>query len=498
MAPPDVRVPRTLPTVLAVSTVLAGLGARAFLPDDVAGPVGDALYAALLVWLVALVAPAVRPATAAALALLVATAVELSHLTDVPSTVLDRFPLARYALGTTFSAADVLWYALGAALAGAVLALARPRAAVVDEALRHVRERRRPRARWVAAVVVPLAVLGAVGAAGVGVERALRLEAGDLTAQVVAARSELADAEGKVADPATRTALSDALDAATALLADRPVLDRGPGDAAAAGDRLEQAAATVHASRRTFATEQIGAQRETVAPVRRRAERILAATGRLADAGTAASEAARTALRDAVGTADEAVSATAADRLDAMALDELEDAAPDLSARRDDVDRATTALMVAQDAVSCPEDDQRWWPRGGHLDDDELAPIPWAPEHEIRADLVDGLVALDEAYRAEFGVHLTVNSAYRSYDQQLAVHDPQDPNPLAAPPGCSNHGLGTAVDLSMGPGSFDGAPYLWLQEHAGEFGWQHPGWAGPAGRLPEPWHWESVETPTEY
>jgi D-alanyl-D-alanine carboxypeptidase len=71
---PAVRVPRAVSATAALVTALAGLGGRAVLPDAVAGPVGDTLYASLLVWLVVLVVPAATPVTAAALGLLGAAA----------------------------------------------------------------------------------------------------------------------------------------------------------------------------------------------------------------------------------------------------------------------------------------------------------------------------------------------------------------------------------------------------------------------------------------
>ncbi|MGH8968042.1 MAG: DUF2809 domain-containing protein, partial [Actinomycetes bacterium] len=121
MTSPAPRVPRTTSAVLAVLVVLVGLGGRAVLPESVGGPLGDALYATLLVLLVALVRPRTRPVVAAGVALVVCAAVELSHLTGVPATVLDRFPLARFVLGTTFGAQDLAWYAVGAAAGGVLL-----------------------------------------------------------------------------------------------------------------------------------------------------------------------------------------------------------------------------------------------------------------------------------------------------------------------------------------------------------------------------------------
>ncbi|NOV98337.1 DUF2809 domain-containing protein [Isoptericola halotolerans] len=499
MPPAEARVPRTTSTVLAVATVLAGLAARALLPTPVGGPVGDMLYAMLLVWLVALLLPRSPRLLTSAIALAVCTAIEVSHLTDVPAGILERVPAARYVLGTTFGAADLAWYGLGAFLAGALLVVVSPRAAAVDDALRRVRAEPAPAVgRRVAAVLVPLALVGTVVAAGAGVGRTLSIEAEALVAQVDAARVVLDDSADRVTDDSVRSALSGTLDEAESVLSATPVLERRPGDAVEIRGQVERSVAAVQESRRAFAITAATEARGPLAPARQAAATVLAATDELADEGHGAGRRVRTALRDAVGATDDLLASSGPDRLDGMALGELEHLAADLAALREEVVGATTALMTAQDAVVCPEPDQLWFPEGGRLSDDDLAPIPWAPQHAVRADLVDGLVALDEAYRAEFGQHLTVNSAYRSYDDQLAVHDPTNPNPLAAPPGCSNHGLGTAVDVSMGPEGFDGARFSWMKANAEQYGWTHPDWAGPGGRLPEPWHWESVETPVAY
>jgi len=114
--------------LVAGGVVLAGLGARALLPSVLGDPAGDALYATLVVVLVALV----RPTTPAWLAALVGyglcVAVELFQLTGVPASLADAWPPVRLALGTTFAATDLVRYALGALVGGAVCALVTLRA----------------------------------------------------------------------------------------------------------------------------------------------------------------------------------------------------------------------------------------------------------------------------------------------------------------------------------------------------------------------------------
>jgi len=491
------RAPRPTTAGLAVLVVLAGLGGRALLPPAVGGPLGDALFATLVVLLVAFLVPRTRPLVAGIVGLVLCAGIEAAWLTDVPGQVVERFPAARYALGTAFTPADVAWYAVGAVVGGALVALVRPRPRGVDHSLRHVRAASGSRRR-AARVVVPVVIVLALAGAGGALAWVLRGETQDLSARLAVAQDTLDGSAGRVTDAGVRDDLAATIDDARALLDATPVLDRMPGDAPALGARLDDDVAAVQASRLAFARAQAAEARDALPPVVRRADRVLAATDELAADGHDAGETLRASSRDALGTADELTAETQDDRLATASLADLESAAADLTALRDDLADATVDLMTAQDAVVCPEPDQVWFPEAGKISAKKLAPIPWAPQYSVRADVLDGLVALDAAYRAEFGQHLTVNSAYRSYDQQVAVYDPDDPNPLAAPPGCSNHGLGTAVDISMGPEGFDGARYAWLKEHAEEHGWTHPGWAEPDGRLPEPWHWQSVETPTEY
>ncbi|MEU8709576.1 DUF2809 domain-containing protein [Streptomyces sp. NPDC048565] len=100
----------------ALVTVVAGLGVRSAVHGDVAKYAGDALYTVLIHTLVVLIAPRVRPLTAAGAALAFSWAVELAQLTGVPAELSHRSGVARLVLGSTFNAPDLLWYAAGAGL----------------------------------------------------------------------------------------------------------------------------------------------------------------------------------------------------------------------------------------------------------------------------------------------------------------------------------------------------------------------------------------------
>lgn len=128
-AAPDPAAPRPavrrLPTALAAAVVvLAGLTVATVGSGAWADALGDALYAALVLLLLRLLLPRRRPTTLAVVALLLCTAIEAAQATGVPAAVVQAFPPARYVLGTTFVATDLLAYAVGVLVTAGVLLLA--------------------------------------------------------------------------------------------------------------------------------------------------------------------------------------------------------------------------------------------------------------------------------------------------------------------------------------------------------------------------------------
>jgi hypothetical protein len=117
-----------------------------------------------------------------------------------------------------------------------------------------------------------------------------------------------------------------------------------------------------------------------------------------------------------------------------------------------------------------------------------LCPLWGAPNQMLRGDAARALTALSKEYAKAFGRPICVTDSYRSRSQQVTLYATK-PN-LAARPGTSNHGWGTAVDLCGGVESFGTAEHAWLLGHAPLYGWFHPSWAEPTGSRPEPWHWE--------
>ena len=124
----------------------------------------------------------------------------------------------------------------------------------------------------------------------------------------------------------------------------------------------------------------------------------------------------------------------------------------------------------------------------GEIPTAALCPLWGAPGLSLRADAAAAFGALSKDFAAQFGRPLCVSDAYRTRTEQVQVFA-QRPG-LAARPGTSNHGWGSAADLCGGVQSFATIEHVWMLTHAGLYGWFHPSWAGPDGAKPEPWHWE--------
>lgn len=108
-------------------------------------------------------------------------------------------------------------------------------------------------------------------------------------------------------------------------------------------------------------------------------------------------------------------------------------------------------------------------------------PLAYRQGRPMRPDVA---LAFDRMYAAaqSTGIHLIINSAYRS-DAEQAILFQRHPDPKwVAPPGKSLHRLGTELDL--GPTS----AYGWLAANAGRFGFiKRYSW--------EPWHFGYTHNP---
>jgi len=136
---------------------------------------------------------------------------------------------------------------------------------------------------------------------------------------------------------------------------------------------------------------------------------------------------------------------------------------------------------------SCPGGDTRLY-ANGEIPLPALCPLWGARGELLRADAAFAFNRLSVGYAQQFGRPICVTDSYRTYTEQVRIFA-ASPN-LAAVPGTSNHGWGTAVDLCGGIESFATGSHEWMLLHAPGFGWFHPAWAEPSGTKPEPWHWE--------
>jgi hypothetical protein len=165
--------------------------------------------------------------------------------------------------------------------------------------------------------------------------------------------------------------------------------------------------------------------------------------------------------------------------------------------------------------ISC-ECVNRWWGLASDYAPDDLVDIP-PPYHMgqddrrylLRAEAVESLVAMLAEAR-NHGLDIRAGSTYRSWAQQKklfdrAVEQSGPAQRYSAPPGHSEHQLGTAVDLVDGAGrhfieqSFGETPhYRWLVQHAAAHGWHQSYTADnvhQTGYICEPWHWRYLGEP---
>lgn len=144
----------------------------------------------------------------------------------------------------------------------------------------------------------------------------------------------------------------------------------------------------------------------------------------------------------------------------------------------------------------------------------ELIPADWMiPEpafhgQYLRLEALEALAPMLEEARID-GADPRIRSAYRSYQVQVdtfAYHVQQrgeeEARRVSAPPGHSEHQLGTTIDFSSEAvgwqltSEFDETPEgLWLFEHAHRFGFalSYPEDAEHiTGYIYEPWHWRYI------
>ncbi|MCG7286357.1 M15 family metallopeptidase [Cellulomonas sp. ACRRI] len=131
----------------------------------------------------------------------------------------------------------------------------------------------------------------------------------------------------------------------------------------------------------------------------------------------------------------------------------------------------------------------------GHMPASAMCQVPWGTDQlgfaqYLRCDAADALTALNEAFRAQFGAPVDMDLTYRSYEDQVAMKAAF--GGLAAAPGTSSHGLGTALDVQEWPGTygFGTARYDWLVANGPTYGWYAPARVRQGQPYAEYWHFE--------
>lgn len=106
----------------------------------------------------------------------------------------------------------------------------------------------------------------------------------------------------------------------------------------------------------------------------------------------------------------------------------------------------------------------------------------------LRKDAGQAFMQMAQAFRSATGKQLGITEGWRSYDRQVKLYNDyrNGRGNLAAKPGTSTHGKGTAVDMN-GMGALGSASFRWLQQNAPKFGYS---WTGGTFSQIEPWHWD--------
>ena len=148
----------------------------------------------------------------------------------------------------------------------------------------------------------------------------------------------------------------------------------------------------------------------------------------------------------------------------------------------------------------------RWWGVPIDYEPSDLVTVPSVYTNNIagrdyllREEARDAVVAMIEAAWAD-GVDFRVASPYRSGERQTSIYQSNVANNLAqrfsAPPGHSEHQLGTCIDFSRGPSgpflSTSDAAWQWLDASGADHGFVQTYTADnidQTGYIEEPWHW---------
>lgn len=166
-------------------------------------------------------------------------------------------------------------------------------------------------------------------------------------------------------------------------------------------------------------------------------------------------------------------------------------------------------VMIGSDLYQVPPpwSGNRQFPTSRQLDELRQIPVEFTYQESkiyILAQAYPALVRMLEQARLE-GVIIEVESAYRSINYQTQIfmrmlekgRTFDDIIRYVAPPGYSQHMLGTALDFFPSNWEFaESEQYLWLQENAKKFGFEETYSKNNRFLMPwEAWHWNYVGEP---
>ena len=167
----------------------------------------------------------------------------------------------------------------------------------------------------------------------------------------------------------------------------------------------------------------------------------------------------------------------------------------------------TVIIETLRYQVPEPWTGNRLFPTSRNLD--ELKQIPREHTHEgselyILAEAYPAMMEMFEQARLD-GIDLKVESAYRSMNYQSRIfvrmlnegRNFDDIVRYVAPPGYSQHMLGTAMDFFPSNWEFaETEQYRWLQENGGKFGFEESYSKNNLYHMPwEAWHWNYIGVP---
>lgn len=131
--------------------------------------------------------------------------------------------------------------------------------------------------------------------------------------------------------------------------------------------------------------------------------------------------------------------------------------------------------------------------KNGKVPERMLVAIGWDKERTlVAAPALKDLNRLNAAFKKKFGRNLDIDLAYRTRATQDAYWVALGPY-IAARPGTSNHGWGTAIDVpETYDYSFRGKYHKWLKANSKKYNWVHRRILEEGSPYAEAWHFDYV------